>query len=113
MPFKQGRRPCLVIRKGRNKKFRGALLSAGYTFHRDLRTKRDGEIQAWVRPIGRDRQVHVQEVRRRNGNVAIYAHTEPEGETLDHLVSAVLDQASFQGGAKVLLNDLRSRGWDR
>jgi hypothetical protein len=31
---------------------------------------------------------------------------------LDHLVAAIFDRVSFSGGAKVLLNDLRARGWD-
>ncbi len=57
MPFKQGRKPALVLRdKAEQKKFRGALLSAGYKFHTGPRTTRDGEIQAWVALIGRGRQ---------------------------------------------------------
>jgi hypothetical protein len=43
----------------------------------------------------------------------VFAHTEPEGYGLDHLVSAMLDGASFSGGAKVLKNDLRCRGVGR
>ena len=111
MPFKQGRRPCLVISKDEHRSFRGDLLALGYRFHTGLRTERDGEIQAWVASIGRGRQVHVQEVRRRNGDIAIFAHTEPEGAGLEHALAAIFDEASFAGGAKVVLNDLRSRGW--
>ena len=77
--------------------------------HDGPRTTRDGEVQAWVGSIRGGRQIHVQEVRRRDGSIAVFAHTEPEGYGLDHLVAAVLDRASFSGGAKVLLNDLRDR----
>ena len=112
MPFKQGVHACLVVPKHRHRKFRGDLLALGYTFHAGPRTTREGEIQAWVAGIGRGRQVHVQEVRLEDGDVAVFAHTEPQGYGLDHLISAVLDEASFSGGAKVLKNDLRSRGWD-
>lgn len=113
MAFIQGRRPPLILESAaEHKRFRGALFALGYRLHGGPRTTRDGEIQAWVAPIGRGRQVHVQEVRQRDGTIAVYAHTEPEGCGLNHLISAVLDQASFSGGARVLLNDLRSRGWD-
>ena len=112
MPFKQGVQPCVVVPKRRHREFRGILLTLGYTFHTGPRTTRDGEIQAWVAGIGWGRQVHLQEIRLDNGDVAVFAHTEPEGYGLDHLISAVLDQVSFSGGAKVLKNDLRSCGWD-
>ena len=111
MPFKQGKRPSLTASKSKLKEFRGALFSAGYELHSGPRVTRDNEIQAWVRLIGRARQVHVQEVRRRNGNIAVFAHTEPEGTSLAHALSALLDGASFPGGGKVLLNDLRAVGW--
>jgi hypothetical protein len=112
MAFKQGRRPCLVLEKKEHRSFRGALFSLGYQLHDGPRTTRDGEVQAWVGSIRGGRQVHVQEVRRRDGTIAVFAHTEPEGHGLDHLVAAILDRASFSGGAKVLLNDLRAHGWD-
>lgn len=112
MAFKQGRKPALVLRTAtERKKFRGALLSAGYEFHSGPRTTRDGEQQAWVADIGRGRQVHVQEVKRRNGTVAVFAHTEPAGYGLHHLVSALTDGASYSGGSRVLKADLRARGW--
>ena len=113
MAFKQGKSPVLVIRGAAvHKMFRGALLASGYRFHDGPRTTREREVQAWVANIGRGRQVHVQEERRRDGSVAIFAHTEPEGHGLRHLVAAVLDQTSFSGGARALLADLRARGWD-
>lgn len=112
MPFKLGVKACLVVPKRLHRQFRGDLLALGYTFHTGPRTTREGEIHAWVAGIGRSRQVHVQEVRLENGDVAVFAHTEPKGFGLDHLLSAVLDEASFPGGAKVLKNDLRSLGWD-
>lgn len=110
MPFKQGRRAAINVPKKGRSKFRGDLFATGYKAHTGARTRRDGEIQAWVKPIGRGRQVHVQEELLDDGSIDVFAHTEPEGEGLDHLVSAVFDQASFSGGAKVLLNDLRTRG---
>ena len=111
MPFKQGIKPCLVVPKRLHRRFRGDLLAQGYEFHTGPRTTRDGEIQAWVASINGGRQVHVQEVRLDDGDIAVFAHTEPEGCGLDHLIAAVLDEASFSGGARVLRNDLRSRGW--
>jgi hypothetical protein len=112
VPFKQGVQPCLVVPKRLHKQFRGDLLALGYQLHTGPRTTRDGEVQAWVAGIDRGRQVHIQEVRLDNGDIAVFAHTEPEGYGLDHLISAMLDGASFSGGAKVLKNDLRCRGWD-
>lgn len=113
MAFIQGRRPPVVLEsKAEHKTSRGALFALGYRFHGGPRTTRDREVQPWVAPIGRGRQVHVQDARRRDGKIAVYAHTEPEGHGLDHLITGVLDGASFSGGARVLLNDLRSRGWD-
>lgn len=112
MAFKQGRRPCLVLERNEHREFRGDLFALGYRLHDGARTTRRGEIQAWVGAVRGGRQVHVQEVRRHDGRVAVFAHTEPEGYGLDHLVAAILDRASFSGGAKVLLNDLRARGWD-
>ena len=111
MPFKQGVKPCLVLPKGDQSKFRARLRSLGYKVHQGLRTTRKDEIRAWVRAIRQGRQVHVQEEKLDNGDIAVYAHTEPEGQTLDHLLSALFDEASFQGGAKVLLRDLESTGW--
>lgn len=112
MPFKQGVRSAISVPKKSRSTFRGDLLASGYKPHAGARTRRDGEIQAWIKPIGRGRQVHVQEELLDDGSIAVFAHTEPEGEGLDHLIAAVFDQASYSGGAKVLLGDLRSRGWD-
>jgi hypothetical protein len=112
MAFKQGVRPVLVVAKGSRKVFRGDLLSTGYKPHTGPRSKRGGEIQAWVNLIGRDRQVHVQEQLLDDGSIAVFAHTEPAGTGLEHLISAILDRASYSGGARVLLADLRSRGWN-
>jgi hypothetical protein len=112
MPFKQGRRPCLVLEREDVRSFRGALLALGYRFHAGLRSTRRGETQAWLADIGRGRQAHVQEARRSDGRVAVFAHTEPAGVGLRHAISAALDRASFSGGARVLLRDLRGHGWD-
>lgn len=97
MAFKQGRHPCLVLQKKDHRRFRGALFPLGYQLHDGPRTTRDGEVQAWVGSIRGRRQVQVQEVRRRDGTVAVFAHTEPEGYGLDHLVAAVLDRAELLG----------------
>jgi len=53
MPFKQGRRPCLVLERGEVRRFRGALLARGYLPHTGPRTRRTEETQAWVAPVGR------------------------------------------------------------
>lgn len=111
MPFKQGVSPCLIVPKRERRKFRGTLFSLGYQPHTGPRTQRDGEIQAWVAPIGRGRQIHVQEELLRDGSIAVFAHTEPEGYGLDHFIAAVLDKASYSGGARALRSDLRRKGW--
>lgn len=112
MPFKQGVRPTIIVSREDRRTFRGDLFATGYRPHNGARTRRDDEIQAWVKPIGRGRQVHVQEELLDDGSVAVFAHTEPEGETFAHLVAAIFDQASYSGGARALRADLRSRGWD-
>lgn len=71
MPFKQGTRPSVVIAPEDHREFRGTLFASGYKPHTGPRVRRDGEIQAWVAPLAGGRQVHVQEVRRRNGDVAV------------------------------------------
>ena len=112
MPFIQGRKPAVVISAEDQRKFRGDLLASGYKPHTGPRVRRENEVQAWVAPLPGGRQVHVQEVRRRNGDIAVYAHTEPEGAGLRHGISALTDGASFQGGARALKSDLRRQGWD-
>lgn len=112
MPFKQGRKPSVIIDPEDHRSFRGALLASGYKPHTGPRVRRKDEIQAWVAPLPGGRQVHVQEVRTRNGDIAVYAHTEPEGAGLSHAISAITDRASFQGGSRALKSDLRRRGWD-
>lgn len=107
MAFVQGKRPCFVVPAHLHKNFRNILIRAGYTPHNGPRTTRPNEICAWIIPIGFGRQVHVQEELRTNGDVAVFAHTEPEGYGLRHFVSAVRDKASFQGGSRKLRNDVR------
>jgi len=73
----------------------------------------EDKIDAMVAPVGDNRQVHVRAVRRRNGDVAIYAHTEPSlDDPVGHGLAALADDVSFQGGARALLNDLRQQGWN-
>jgi hypothetical protein len=112
MPLKQGVQPVLIVAKDSRRVFRGDLLATGYKPHTGPRSKRDGEIQAWVKLIGRGRQVHAQEELLDDGSTAVFAHSEPAGVGLDHFFAAILDRASFSGGARVLRGDLRSRGWD-
>lgn len=112
MPFKQGKRPTVTIDAEEHRAFRKDLERAGYRPHAKPRVARDGEIGAWVVPIAGGRQVHVQEVRRGDGDVDVYAHTEPAGVGPKHAVSAVADRASFSGGARVLREDLRRAGWE-
>lgn len=109
LPFQQGIRPCLMLATASD--WRGlcqALQEAGYRVHRGPRTTRAGERRAWLREFGRGRQVHVQAARETPGGPTyVFAHTEPAGTGLDHAVSALLGQASYQAGARVLLADLR------
>jgi hypothetical protein len=100
VPFKQGRKPSVVIDAEEHRQLRGALLASGYKPHTGPRVKRDSEIQALVAPLPRGRQVHVQEVRHRSGDVAVYAHTGHEGTGVAHAISAITDGASFQGGSR-------------
>lgn len=89
-----------------------SLERAGYRQHRGPRTTADGELEAWVRELATDRQVHVQLVSpKRGGNARVYAHTEPRGFTLRHLVAALFDRVSYQAGAKVLRADLSREGF--
>lgn len=106
--FVQGQKPCFVVPGTLHRQFREFLHGLGYKAHTGPRTTRQGEIHAWVMPIGFGRQIHVQEELLSSGNVAIYAHTEPAGYGPSHLVSAVRDKASFQGGSRRLRNDIRS-----
>lgn len=110
--FKKGIKPCAVVPSSAVRALRRDLRAAGYQVHEGPRTTRAGEIRAWLRLLGEGRQVHVQEVALEGGDVALFAHTEPEGWGLRHLVAAVLDQVSFQAGARVLKRDLRAMGWD-
>lgn len=90
------------------------LQRAGYTLHRGARTTRSGEIEAWRRMFAPDRQVHVQLVQASRGSdVLVFAHTEPAGFTLRHLVAALFDQVSYQAGARVLRSDLEAKGTHR
>ena len=109
--FIQGKQPCLIIPKRLHKAFQHALTGLGYESHDGPRWKRDGETQTWVVALGNGRQIHVQEEELSNGNVAVFAHTEPAGFGPRHLASALRDEASFSGGSKALKADLRKRGW--
>jgi hypothetical protein len=83
------------------------LEHAGYTLHRGARTTHEGEIEAWRRVFAPGRQVHVQIVKPKRGKDAtLYAHTEPSGFTLTHLLAALFDRVSYQAGARVLRADL-------
>lgn len=105
--FLRGNRPALVLPLDKLPTLCLSLERAGYTPHRGPRTTHDGELEAWVRPLDRDRQVHVQIVSpKRGGNARLYAHTEPRGFTLKHLLAALFDSVSYQAGAKVLRADL-------
>jgi len=111
MAFKQGKRPTLTIPSATIPAFRAILVLVGYTIHRGPRSKRKGETLAWVIRFPKGRQVHVQEQELPNGDLLIFAHTEPAGYGYRHLKAAVRDEASYSGGARRLRNDLRSRGW--
>lgn len=112
--FKQQRKAAGYIPRHQLGLLKFKLTEAGYQTHDGLRVRRDGEVFA-ARAVfeGRDgvRQNHVQVVER--GNVyAVYAHTEPHTARLfDHSISALMDQASFSGGSRMLRNDLHAVGF--
>ena len=109
----KGRRACLVIDSRDFGALKGDLLKANYEFHTGPRLKRTSEIGAMRAFLGNDRQVHVQFVRRRDGDIGVYAHTEPETEDLiAHGWAAMTGNVSYQGGARVLKEDLREADWD-
>ncbi len=112
MPFHQGRRSCLVLAEPEYRRFCDTLLQLGYRPHTGLRTERRGDFAAWVAPLGRARQVHVQCARGRGRTVEVYAHTEPAGSSLAHALAAVLDLADFRRGGRLLLRQLRQEGWN-
>jgi hypothetical protein len=105
--FLRGKHPALTLPLAKLPVLCVSLERAGYRQHRGPRTTTEGELEAWVRELGDDRQVHVQLVSpKRGGNARVYAHTEPRGVTLRHLLAALFDGVSYQAGAKVLRADL-------
>lgn len=84
------------------------LEAAGYHEHTGPRIARSGELVAYVKPLERERQVHVQIVQRPGvEGLDVYAHTEPWGWGWRHLWAALTDRVSYQHGARILRNDLR------
>ncbi|MBI4700197.1 MAG: hypothetical protein HY744_03350 [Deltaproteobacteria bacterium] len=112
MPFLQGQHACLLLTGAELDHFAETLASLGYAPHTGLRTRRRGEIGSWVGRLRRGGQIHVQAAAGARGYVEIYAHAEPAGYGLEHLMWAVLDAPSYRHGARLLLADLRSQGWD-
>lgn len=107
----RGRRPALRVELNELPGFCAKLEAAGYRLHRGLRTTHEGELEAWVREIPDKRQCHVQIVAPKRGGAAlVYAHTEPAGFTLRHLLAALTDSVSYQAGARVLRGDLERKG---
>jgi hypothetical protein len=90
-----------------------ALRRAGYEGHTGPKVQRDREVAAFRKTFESARglrQNHVQ-IAENNNTLAIYAHTEPHtDELVDHAISAIFDGASFQGGSKMLKNDLAAEG---
>jgi hypothetical protein len=111
MPFRQGDKPSLIVPKRLLGTFRNDLRGLGYVQHQTFRMTRENETMAWTKPIGRGRQVHVQE-EPEDGSILVFAHTEPEGTGIRHMISALFDHANFSAGSRVLRADLRSMGWD-
>lgn len=76
MALEQGVKPCVVVPKKLHRLLRGDLFALGYKPHVGPRSKRGGEIQAWVAPpLGSNRQIPVQEERLEDGDIAVFAHT--------------------------------------
>lgn len=111
--FKQQKRAAGYLPYQSFNTLAAALKRAGYERHSGPRVERDREIAAFRRtydsPQGL-RQNHVQ-VAEHGNTIAIYGHTEPHtDEFIDHAISAIFDGASFQGGSKMLKNDLAEQG---
>lgn len=105
--FLAGRSPALTIRKRQLSRLLERLERAGYLEHTGLRIVRPRELGAFMRPIGRDRQIHVQVLLSEDGNgYEVFAHTEPAGFGLRHLWAALTDRVSYQHGARMLRDDV-------
>lgn len=114
MPFKEQMRAVGYVPHQRLGLLIVKLGQVGYEKHDGPRTTRDREVATLRKGFpGSDgwRQNHVQVVQR-GRTCAVYAHTEPHtGRFLDHAASALLDEASFSGGSRMLRNDLASIGF--
>jgi hypothetical protein len=113
MAFKEGKKPALVVSKGKTKALMTALLAANYVPHDGRKVRRGGEF-ATLRKIykarGQDRQCHVQVVEA-DGHVLVYAHTEPlmgrdVFSLITHGISVLTDSASYSAGARMINKDL-------
>ena len=102
----------MLLERDEYPRFRETLRRLGYSVHRGPRAARQRELEAWVAVVDRSEQIHVQTERGAGEYVAVYAHTEPAGYGLAHVLAAVLDSADFRRGARVLLRDLSSAGWE-
>ena len=110
--FVQGKVPPLLFSRDRLCGLTVALHNAGYEQHKGPRIIRTGEVIAFRRcfdgALGL-RQVHVQVVSLDTGLwLGAFAHTEPYGYGIHHVISAVCDKANFGAGAAVLLRDLKN-----
>jgi hypothetical protein len=103
--FKQGK--TLVVTLEEYMEMARAMDRMGYLRHTLPRIRRAGEVDAWRMRLPGEQQNHVQVVANPAGLVELYAHTEPWGVGVQHLISAILDHADFVEGAALLRHDLR------
>jgi len=108
--FRQGKKPAVIFAESAQHRARRALERAGYVPHTGMRYERRGEICAWSKDLPGGRHVHVQEVRWRDGVIALFAHTEVKSG-LGHVLSALRDRANYSAGARTLRRDLTREGF--
>ena len=115
MPFKQQKKAAGYAPVEHAGLVELKLRDAGYEVHTGPSVTRDREVATYrktYRSGGALRQNHVQVVER-GSKLAMYAHTEPHTDRfVDHAVSALLDEASFSGGSRMLRNDLATSGYE-
>ncbi len=108
--FMAGRSPAFLSSEEEFGQIVRRLERKGYTRHLGPRIQRWTELGAWRRTLDdADRQIHVQCLRRQTDEGPVlewFAHTEPSGWGLRHLIAALTDRVSYQHGARILRDDL-------
>ena len=113
MPFRSGNKPVIKASVKRLKDLIFDLMKAGYEEHagRKVRLRKEiATLRKRFKSNGKNRQCHIQIVCDDEHTIKVYAHTEPDMKSiidvLMHGYSAIMDQANYQAGSRMLLNDL-------